>query len=286
MLSRFLHRTMNFINRGRDLTATTRAALPLVVAAIAACLMPAASRAADAPPALAAAVDRAFRPLLQQHDVPGIAVAVTVDGRQYFFSYGVAAKEGNAPVTKDTLFEIGSISKTFTATLATYAQAQGKLSLDDHPGKYVPQLRGAALDKASLLNLATFSAGGLPLQFSPAVTNDAAMVTFFKQWKPSAAPGAQRRYSNPSIGLFGRITATAMNGKFADLVEGELFPKFGLARSYPCAESGDGWLRVGLQGGQADAGDAGRVRSGSLWRKILGHRHDPLHRSQHPARHA
>jgi beta-lactamase class C len=232
MLSRFLHRTMNFINRGRDLTATTRAALPLVVAAIAACLMPAAGRAADAPPALAAAVDRAFRPLLQQHDVPGIAVAVTVDGRQYFFSYGVAAKEGNAPVTKDTLFEIGSISKTFTATLATYAQAQGKLSLDDHPGKYVPQLRGAALDKASLLNLATFSAGGLPLQFSPAVTNDAAMVTFFKQWKPSAAPGAQRRYSNPSIGLFGRITATAMNGKFADLVEGELFPKFGLARSY------------------------------------------------------
>lgn len=214
------------------MTATTRAALPLVAAAIAACFMPPASRAADAPPAIAAAVDRAFRPLLQQHDVPGLAVAVTVDGRQYFFSYGVAAKDSNAPVTKDTLFEIGSISKTFTATLATYAQAQGKLSLDDHPGKYMPQLRGAALDKASLLHLATFSAGGLPLQFPPAVTSDTAMVAFFKQWKPSAAPGAQRRYSNPSIGLFGRITATAMNGKFADLVEGELFPKFGLARSY------------------------------------------------------
>ena len=59
---------------------------------------------------------------MQEHDVPGIAVAVTIDGQQHFFSYGVASKEKNKPVTKDTLFEIGSVSKTFTATLASYAQ--------------------------------------------------------------------------------------------------------------------------------------------------------------------
>jgi beta-lactamase class C len=199
---------------------------------IAVCGLATAARAADAPGALSAVVDRAVRPLLEEHDPPGVAVAVTVDGQRYFFSYGVAAKDTNTPVTEDTLFEIGSVSKTITATLATYAQALGKLSLDDHPGKYMPQLRGSALDDARLLHLGTYTAGGLPLQFPDGVNNNADMVAYFQQWTPSAQPGTQRRYSNPSIGLLGHITALAMNGDFADLVESDLFPKLGLSRSY------------------------------------------------------
>lgn len=226
------------------MTAIARAVSPLVLAVVWCCLLAGEVRAADNnPPAkLTATVDSAFRPLLQAHDVPGMAVAVTVDGKQYVFSYGVASRESNAPVTKDTLFEIGSINKTFTAMLAAYAQALGKLSLDDHPGKYMTALRGSATDKASLLNLATFTAGGLPLHFPASVTDEASMVAFFRQWKPAAAPGTLRRYSNPSIGLLGRVTATAMDRKFADLVEGELLPKLGLSRSYiriPRAEMGN-----------------------------------------------
>jgi len=204
----------------------------LVLAVISSCLFPNAMPAADAPGPLTAAVDNGVRPLLKRYDVPGIAVGVTVDGRRYFFNYGVASKEKKTPVTKDTLFEIGSVTKTFTATLAAYAQALGKISLDDHPGTYMPQLRGSAIDKASLLHLGTYTAGGLPLQFPSAVTNDAAMATYFRQWQPSAAPGAQRRYSNPSVGLLGHVTGLAMNGNFADLVETELFPKLGLRHSY------------------------------------------------------
>jgi beta-lactamase class C len=204
----------------------------LALAIISACLLPTAIRAADSASKITAAVDRAFRPLLQEKDVPGIAVAVTVDGRQYFFSYGVASKDRNTPVTKDTLFEIGSVSKTFTATLVCYAQALGKISLNDHPAKYMPRLRHSAIDEASLLNLGTYTAGGLPLQFPDAVTNNAEMATYFQHWKPSATPGAQRRYSNPSIGLLGNITGLAMIGNFADLVETELFPKLGLSHSY------------------------------------------------------
>lgn len=196
------------------------------------CLLPAAVQAADSQNKICAVVDRAVRPLMAKYDVPGIAVAMTVDGRQSFFNYGVASKADNKPVTKNTLFEIGSVSKTFTATLAAYAQSLGKISLHDHPGKYMPQLRGSAIDKASLLNLGTFTAGGLPLQFPDAVTNNAEMVRYFQQWQPSAALGAQRRYSNPSIGLFGHITALAMNGNFADLVESEILPKLGLGHSF------------------------------------------------------
>jgi beta-lactamase class C len=215
-----------------------RAIWPL---ALAITLLPAATQAAERPDAVAAVVDRAVRPLLEKYAVPGIAVAVTVDGRQHFFTYGVASKEAKTPVTKDTLFEIGSVSKTFTATLATYARALGTMSLDDRPGKFMPALRGSAIDGASLLHLGTYTAGGLPLQFPASVTNTAMMATYLQQWKPSAAPGAQRRYSNPSIGLLGHIAGLAMGRDFADLVETELFPKLGLRRSFvrvPKAEIG------------------------------------------------
>ena len=205
---------------------------PLALAIITSCLLPVEIRGAESPGPIAAAVDRAFRPLLAEHDVPGIAVAVTVDGRQYFLNYGVASRDRNVPVTKDTLFEIGSVSKTFTATLVTYAQALGRISLDDPPGKYMPRLRGSALDAASLLNLGTYTAGGLPLQFPGSVTNNATMTTYFQRWSRSAAPGVQRRYSNPSIGLLGHITALAMNSGFSDLVEAELLPRLGLSHSH------------------------------------------------------
>jgi beta-lactamase class C len=203
-----------------------------IAAIVALCICTTAARAADAPSALSAGVDRAVRPLLEEHGAPGVAVAVTIDGQRYFFSYGVAAKGTDVPVTENTLFEIGSVSKTVTATLATYAQALGKLSLADHPGKYMPLLRGSALDEASLLHLGTYTAGGLPLQFPDTVSNNAEMATYFQHWTPSAQPGAQRRYSNPSIGLLGHITALAMGGDFADLVQTELFPKLGLGGSY------------------------------------------------------
>lgn len=192
----------------------------------------AALRAAEAPEKLSATVERTVRPLLAQHDVPGIAVGVTAGGQQYFFSYGVASKDAQTPVTKDSLFEIGSISKTFAATLATYGAATGRLSLDDRPGKYMPALNGTAIDKASLLHLGTYTAGGLPLLFSSKIKTEAEAIAFLQKWKPTAEPGTQRRYSNPSIGLFGHVAALAMKGDYANLVEREILPKLGLAHTY------------------------------------------------------
>jgi beta-lactamase class C len=211
------------------LTQTIRA---LALATISVCLFSTAIQAAGESDAIAAAVDRAFRPLVEEHDLPGLAVAVTVNGERHFFSYGVASKEDNRPVTQDTLFEIGSISKTFTATLASHAVALGKISLDDRPGKYMPELAGAPIDKASLLTLGTYTPGGLPLQLPKGVNNDKDMEAYFRQWKPSAAPGAKRQYSNPSIGLFGHITGLAMGEDFATLIEKQIFPGLGLTHSY------------------------------------------------------
>ncbi|HEY4140819.1 MAG TPA: class C beta-lactamase [Pseudolabrys sp.] len=187
---------------------------------------------ADDAGAIAAVADQSFKPLLDKYGVPGIAVAVTVDGHQYFFNYGVASKDKNTPVTNDTLFELGSISKTFNATLFGLAAVRGKIALNDHPGKFIPALRGSSIDEATLLNLGTYTAGGLPLQLPDSVKSDAGMIDYFRAWKSSAAPGALRRYSNPSIGLFGRITASALGDDYAKLVESEIFPKVGMRESY------------------------------------------------------
>lgn len=93
--------------------------------------IPFGSRAADNSVHLREIVDAAIRPLTAEHDVPGMAVAVTVRGRAVFFNHGLASREDRRPVNRQTLFEIGSVSKTLTATLAAQAQALGMLSLDD-----------------------------------------------------------------------------------------------------------------------------------------------------------
>jgi beta-lactamase class C len=181
---------------------------------------------------IATAVDGVIRSLMASHDVPGMAVGVTVNGKRHTFHYGVSSRESGSRVSPDTLFEIGSLSKTFTATLATYVQALGKLSLNDSPGATMRDLRGTPIDSATLLHLGTYTAGGLPLQFPEAVGNLRDAVAFYRAWKPDARPGEQRLYSNPSIGLLGHVAALAMQRDFGELAEAELFRKLGLRQTF------------------------------------------------------
>ena len=177
-------------------------------------------------------VNAAVRPVMQAQGIPGMAVAVTVNGKPHYFNYGVASKENAQPVTENTLFEIGSLSKTFTATLAAYAQASGKLSLSDKASQVLPALRGSAFDHISVLQLGTYTAGGLPLQFPDAADSANKMLGYFKQWQPTYAAGTHRQYSNPSLGLFGYLAAQSMGQPFDELMEHTLLPKLGLKHTY------------------------------------------------------
>ncbi|MFJ7108564.1 class C beta-lactamase [Pseudomonas sp. NPDC098740] len=179
-----------------------------------------------------AIVTAAIEPVIQQQQIPGVAVAITVNGQPHYFNYGVASKENGKAVTEDTLFEIGSVSKTFTATLAAYAQATGKLSLSDKASSVLPELRGSAFDNISVLQLGTYSAGGLPLQFPGDADAPDKMLGYFKQWKPTYAAGTHRQYSNPSLGLFGYLAAQSMGAPFDDVMEKTLLPKLGLKHTY------------------------------------------------------
>ena len=177
-------------------------------------------------------VDASVAPLIQQQDIPGLAIAVVNKGKVQYFNYGVASIETQQPVTQDTLFEIGSVSKTFTATLGGYAQATGKLKLSDPASQHLSALAGSAFDHISLLQLATYTAGGLPLQFPPAADTADGMLGYFQHWKPTYAPGEQRLYSNPSIGLFGYLAAQSLGQPFDVALQRTLLPKLGLTNTH------------------------------------------------------
>nr|WP_063864581.1 class C beta-lactamase PDC-40 [Pseudomonas aeruginosa]AIG19977.1 class C beta lactamase PDC-40 [Pseudomonas aeruginosa] len=182
---------------------------------------------------LKALVDAAVQPVMKANDIPGLAVAISLKGEPHYFSYGLASKEDGRRVTPETLFEIGSVSKTFTATLAGYALAQDKMRLDDRASQHWPALQGSRFDGISLLDLATYTAGGLPLQFPDSVQKDQAQIRdYYRQWQPTYAPGSQRHYSNPSIGLFGYLAARSLGQPFERLMEQQVFPALGLEQTH------------------------------------------------------
>ncbi|MCA2413642.1 class C beta-lactamase [Vibrio chemaguriensis] len=181
---------------------------------------------------LKSVVDECAKGLMNEYDIPGLAVAVTIDGKRYFYNYGFADESKGSLVTNDTIFELGSISKTFAATLTGYAQAKGKLNMDDKVKDYIPELENSVLGNTKLVHVATYTAGGLPLQFPSEVTNDAEMMQYYKTWKPEYEAGTKRKYSNPSIGLFGYIGALSMKSDYTEMMETLILPKLGMTNTF------------------------------------------------------
>ncbi len=177
-------------------------------------------------------VDQNFKPLLDKYDVPGMAVGVIQNNKKYEMYYGLQSVQDKKAVNSSTIFELGSVSKLFTATAGGYAKNKGKISFDDTPGKYWKELKNTPIDQVNLLQLATYTSGNLALQFPDEVQTDQQVLTFFKDWKPKNPIGEYRQYSNPSIGLFGKVVALSMNKPFDQVLEKTIFPGLGLKHSY------------------------------------------------------
>jgi len=214
-----------------------------------------------------AELQRTVQSFMRQHDVPGLAVAITVGGAERYFAYGVGSRKTQAKVTADTLFEVGSITKTFTATLAAYAQVNRQLALADHPGQYLPQLKGHEIDRASLINLGTHTAGGFPLQVPNAVKNDRQWIAYLQGWKPQYPIGTKRNYANPNIGILGQVTASSMRMPFDKAMEGVLLPKLGMSQTYLTVPSGK---MAAYAQGYDDRNSPVRMTPGMLWQPSYG----------------
>jgi beta-lactamase class C len=177
-------------------------------------------------------VDRAVQPVMLNYSIAGMAVGLSIAGKQYIFNYGVASRTTRKPVTNDTLFELGSISKTFTATLASYAEINGSLSLADPASKSLPDLQGSKFGDVTLLNLGTHTSGGFPLQLPESIRTEDELMQYLRAWQPRYTPGTYRTYANPSIGVLGLITAKTMGADFTELLQQDVFSPLGMNSTF------------------------------------------------------
>jgi len=209
-----------------------RTANLMVIAAFACTITVVCHAASDRQDRIRTTVNRAIKPIMADNGIRGMAVGIIDGDEHYLFNYGLTSAETGEPVTRDTLFELGSVSKTLTATLASYAQVSGYLSLSDPTSKFLPALQKSPFGNVSLLNLGTHTPGGLPLQVPDNIGNNDQLMKYFKEWQPTYAPGTYRTYANPGIGTLGLIAAQSMGQDFDGLMERHLFRALGMKSTY------------------------------------------------------
>lgn len=173
-----------------------------------------------------------YEPIMAEYDIPGLAVGVVIDGETHVFTAGVANRKTKAPVTADTLFELGSVSKLFTVTLAARAERDGALALDERIASYLTDLDGTAFGELTLTALATHATGGMPLQVPSGVDTLAELEAWLARWTPGGTPALTRSYSNVSIGVLGAIVADRLGVTYAEAMDGRLLPALGLENTF------------------------------------------------------
>jgi CubicO group peptidase (beta-lactamase class C family) len=111
---------------------------------------------------------------MRRFHVPGVAVGVVRDGVEETAGFGVTSIDNPLPVDADTLFQIGSITKTFTASAIMRLVEQGRIDLDAPVRGYVPGLRLAdpsVTERVTLRHLLTHTAGFIAWRSTPGGTN-------------------------------------------------------------------------------------------------------------------
>jgi D-alanyl-D-alanine carboxypeptidase len=185
-------------------------------------------------PALKARIDHIAAGVLQQRGVPSASVAVVKGGKLvYTHAYGNAHLDPSVPASPDMRYSIGSISKQFTAAAILLLQEQGKLTLDDAVGKYVPGLmRG---DEVTIRQILSHTSG-----YQDYWPEDYLMTPMMK---PSTAqqiidtwarksldfePGTQWQYSNTNYVIAGLIVEKVSGQKLMDFLSEHIFHPLGM----------------------------------------------------------
>lgn len=211
------------------LTLSRRALLASTLLPLGAALAPARAQSAPDFGKVAAPI---FTALAKANDIPGLVVGITRKGEHEILAIGQTARKDGQPVDGNTLFELGSVSKTFNVALAALAAERGRLDLDAPLEKVAQRLTGTAFGALTPLDLATHATGGMPLQLPDSIRNEKELVEWLAAWKPAATPATRRAYSNISIGVLGLVTATALGTSFTRAAQRDLFPLLGLKSTY------------------------------------------------------
>jgi CubicO group peptidase (beta-lactamase class C family) len=186
-------------------------------------------------PARGDALDALMAAHMRQLRLPGLAVAVVENGRvKTMRHYGVASLELGTPVTSDTVFELGSLSKQFTAVAILMLAEEGKLQLDDSIAEHLAGVP-PRWKPITIRHLLTHSSGieeylalpGLP-DAAHAVDHESMTRMFFERLKLEFDPGQTWAYSNSGYLLLGNIIESVSGQSYWSFLEERIFTPLGM----------------------------------------------------------
>ena len=137
---------------------------------------------------------------MRKHKIPGMAVVLYVHNTPYIFHFGYANREKKTPVTRDTLFEIGSISKVFTCILIAQEILARRMQLHDSISDHIAILKNnQRLHNMTIEKLCTHTSS-LPYDAPLGIRSKDSLINHMVKWRPTTNQ-AVYRYSNHGIEL-------------------------------------------------------------------------------------
>jgi len=222
-----------------------------------------AQESAPLPPAMALRIDSVFARFAAPGS-PGCALGVMREGRLvYAKGYGLASLELGVPITPTTVFDIGSVSKQFTALAVVLLARDGKLSLDDEIQKFLPELPRFTTP-VTIRHLLHHTSGLRDyidlLAWSgvqeEAVTGDRdALEILARQQSPNFVAGAEFLYSNSGFFLLSVIVRRASGQSLRQFAAQRIFGPLGMTHTFYLDRHDE--IVPGKAGSYAPAGAAG-----------------------------
>ena len=179
-------------------------------------------------PARADKVDTFIKTEMEKRKIPGLAVAIIRDGKPFkSAAYGLSNLELKTPATLDTVFEIGSVTKQFTAAGILLLQQEGKLSVDDKISKFIPEipLSWTNITVRHLLNHTSGIKSYTGLNGFE-LTKRLTQKQFIAALAPlplEFAPGEQWKYNNSGYSLLGYIIENASGKNYWEFLGEKIF---------------------------------------------------------------
>jgi CubicO group peptidase (beta-lactamase class C family) len=171
---------------------------------------------------------------LHQKNAPGAAIAIVSRNKIVFAKgFGVASVETNTLITPDTLFQIGSITKTFTATVLLTLAEEGKLKTDVPVGNYVKGLT-PKIANLTLHHLLSHTAGIIDEPDEYGGQDESMMASYLHSWKANYIlfdAGEVFSYSNSGFALAGLVAQEVTGTPYADLMVERMFQPLGMTRT-------------------------------------------------------
>jgi CubicO group peptidase (beta-lactamase class C family) len=196
-------------------------------------------------------LDRFVSAVVREQKAIGVTVGVMQNGKVIFAKgYGVANSKTQAPVTPETLFAVGSVSKQFTCATALMLQQERKLSFDDRVANYAPMLtRAADITIRDLGNHVSGYRDYYPLDFvdrpMARPLSSGEIVKTFASRPLDFEPGSRYSYSNTGYLLMGEIIEKAGGEPMAKALERRIFKPFNLQRTRYEPKRGEAGLAEG-----------------------------------------